>query len=435
MQAVSDGTVPDIQGLRATPGQTGVLAKGRDGAARLYITNRYSAEQTSGGEPTNEDIVKGRGDIRQGGENKHGAECSVQLRRNQQRRNKYKPGFVMKTLICILMLIGLTFGAEVPRGWKETSLLAEEFDCSVPINLQTYSIPERCFLPPLETEETVELSPTPGFVLASEDIHAISGAVCSATVSRFLGYCEAYSHWKFMDVPEVEIAKDVSVEECRKAYTEHIFAAPDGKSLKVEPGDSVLYQFIEDRSITVHRYNTYCQGVILQLHHSQMAEESLVLTQIRFTLEKETFLRNKSGKMLAKISRRSVPDECWWKSGGCIDGSLAFIFNELMCPYKRVQPVQLQHEVENNLLLQLGFLFNVSETKKLTMEGCPGINLFYTTYEGVYLTMNIEAKELEVVRSLNIHESNSLGPTLEFFHYSNHKLVQSLIQKQKRRRL
>ena len=194
----------------------------------------------------------------------------------------------------------------------------------------------------------------------------------------------------------------------------------------------MLYQCIEDCSITVLGYNTFCQGVKLQLHNSQIADKSLVLTQIRFTLEKETFLRNTSGKMLAKISRRSVPDECWWRSGGCLDGSLAFIFDEgsLTCPFKKVQPVQLQHDVENNLLLdaQLGLLFNVTETKKLNMEGCPGIDLISTTYEGVYLTMNSEAKELEVVKSLNIHENNSLGPTLEFFH---HKLVQSLIRKQK----
>lgn len=126
----------------------------------------------------------------------------------------------MKTLICILMLVGSTLGAGVPRGWKDTSLCAECFYCSVPVNLQTYSIPERCFVPPIETAEEVEQPPIPGFVIASEDIHAISGAVCSATVSRFRGYCRAYSHWKFMDVLEVEISKDVSVNECRKAYTE-----------------------------------------------------------------------------------------------------------------------------------------------------------------------------------------------------------------------
>ena len=145
-----------------------------------------------------------------------------------------------------------------------------------------------------------------------------------------------------MDVPEVEASREVSVEECRKAYTQHTFEASAGRLLRVEPGESVLYQYVEDGSITVLGYNTFCKGVKLQLHHSQIADESLVLTQIRFTLDKEVFLRNKQGKMMAKQSRKSVPEECWWQEGGCLDGSLAYTFDKstLSCPFKRVRTVQ-----------------------------------------------------------------------------------------------
>ena len=44
--------------------------------------------------------------------------------------------------------------------------------------------------------------------------------------------------------------------------------------------------------------------------------------------------------------------------------------------------------------------------------------------------MDMEAKDLPPVKALNIHEAHSLGPTLEFFHHNNHKLVQSLIRQQ-----
>ena len=33
--------------------------------------------------------------------------------------------------------------------------------------------------------------------------------------------------------------------------------------------------------------------------------------------------------------------------------------------------------------------------------------------------MDSEAKELEIVKGLNVHEVNSLGLTLEFFHHTN----------------
>ena len=233
----------------------------------------------------------------QGGEKTNRELCSVQFIRNKQEKSSFHPGYIMKTLIFLLLLIESTLGADLSRGWKETSLPAEGFDCSVPVNLQSYSIPERCSVPPIEIEEKIEQPPKPGFVIASEDVHAISSAVCSATISSFRGYCGAYSHWKFMDVPEVKASKEMSVDECRKAYMQHTYEASDGKILRIEPGDSVLYQFIEDGSITVLGYNTFCQGVKLQLHHSQLADKSLALTQIRFIQEKETFLRNKSGKM------------------------------------------------------------------------------------------------------------------------------------------
>ena len=91
-------------------------------------------------------------------------------------------------------------------------------------------------------------------------------------------------------------------------------------------------------------------------------------------------------------------------------------------PFKRVRAVQLQQDEENKLLIdaQLGLLFNTTGTKKLDVEGCPSLDLIYTTYEGIILTMNSEAQELELVKGLNVHEVNSLGPTLEFIHHTNH---------------
>ena len=44
--------------------------------------------------------------------------------------------------------------------------------------------------------------------------------------------------------------------------------------------------------------------------------------------------------------------------------------------------------------------------------------------------MSSEAQELASVKGLNVHEVNLLGPTLEFFHFTNHNLVQSLIRQQ-----
>ena len=238
-----------------------------------------------------------------------------------------------------------------------------------------------------------------------------------------------------MDVPEVEISREVSMEECQKAYTKHTFEASDGKILRVEPGEVVLYQFVEDGSITVVGYNTYCKGVNLPLHQSQIAEESLVLTQVRFTLDKEVFLRTKDGKMLAKMRRQALPEECFWQDLGCVDNGMAFAFDKgtISCPYKLVRTVQLQQQESNGRIWMdndLGLLFNTTVSRRLKLKGCLVMNITYTTYAGILITTSPEAKELSSVKGLNIHEDISLGPTLEYFHHQNALLVKSLIRRQ-----
>ena len=60
-----------------------------------------------------------------------------------------------------------------------------------------------------------------------------------------------------------------------------LFRTPDGKKIPIAPGDSVLYQFIEDGSITVHPTNTYCEGVSLPLHQgtADQSHETSVITR------------------------------------------------------------------------------------------------------------------------------------------------------------
>ena len=123
--AVSDGPVPGIPSPAAAPVQTRALTLCSDSASRLYSVDRYSAEQTNGSAANRaEDGI-------QGGEKTNGELCSVQFIRNRQKKNSYHPGYIMKTLIFLLFLVGST--ADLSKGWKETSLRAEGFDCSVPV--------------------------------------------------------------------------------------------------------------------------------------------------------------------------------------------------------------------------------------------------------------------------------------------------------------
>ena len=68
----------------------------------------------------------------------------------------------MKTLIFLFILLTRAFGADISRGWRETYSKIEVFDCAIPINLQKYSIDERCFMPEVEIKEDEQVNAGPG---------------------------------------------------------------------------------------------------------------------------------------------------------------------------------------------------------------------------------------------------------------------------------
>ena len=269
-------------------------------------------------------------------------------------------------MLMFILLFTSIFGAETGQDWCETKHELEVYDCSVSLSLHQYSVPEECLFP--EQEEEAQVYGVPGWVLGEEYVHAISSVVCAATISHFRGYCRAYLHWKFMDVLEIEASKEVSLDECRRASLRNEYQAGDGKFLRVTPGDSVLYQFLEDGSITVNSYNTYCQGVNLQLHHSQVVQKSLFLTQFRFSLTPETFLRSRARNMVAQLDQVSLPTDCRAKNGGCLSEDWAYLFQEdtPSRPLRTIRQVQLQQEGEKLLIdHQLGLLFNVTTSQRL----------------------------------------------------------------------
>ena len=93
---------------------------------RLYSVNKDNTGQIN--ESATNRIVDGI----QGGEKISRENCNTQSSRNKQWRNYYKPGYLMKAMLFVLFLFGCTGGMEV-KTWKETSLKATGFDCSVPI--------------------------------------------------------------------------------------------------------------------------------------------------------------------------------------------------------------------------------------------------------------------------------------------------------------
>ena len=276
-------------------------------------------------------------------------------------------------------------------------------------------LPDMCFIPKEKLPEKLAAA-QPARILGEEYVHELSGVVCSATISRFRGYCGAYSHWKFMDVPEIESDKPVTLEQCMSAK-KGFYNAPDGKRVQITPGETILYQFIEDGLITVHPTNTYCEGVSLPLHKGTVADLSLILT-VRFSMLLEMYLRTRGGKTAAKHSRVSLPSDC--ARSWCIDGPRVYLLDDQAeaCLFKRIRSVSLRAEGTSMMISDnLAMLFNVTKREVLLIPGCPQLTLHHTSLGTVSITFDTRASGLPEVVSLDVRSDQDLLPTLKYLEH------------------
>jgi len=199
-------------------------------------------------------------------EDKLKATGGVQLGRVQQ-RGKFK---ILQLLLYLLLIFTNVRGIS-DKEYEESPHFLSTYDWRAPSAMRRLVLPARCMMPaPAEGTSAGSLLLS-GSIVQEERVRTTPGAVCSASKSQFRGYCGAYSHWKFQDVPEVEVMFSVSSEECERAYITKKYLAPDGKELEVELNSELVYSFIEDGSITVESSNTYCTGIPVRIHNAQVA--------------------------------------------------------------------------------------------------------------------------------------------------------------------
>jgi len=222
-----------------------------------------------------------------------------------------------------------------------------------------------------------------------------------------------------MDVPEIEADEPVTLEQCMAAK-KGFYNAPDGKRVSIAAGETILYQFIEDGSITVHPTNTYCEGVTLPLHQGTVADQTLILTQVRFSMLREVYLRTRGGKTAAKLSRISLPTGC--NRNWCVDGPRVYLLDDQVqaCPFKKIRAVNLRSEGTNMMISdELAMLFNVTKTEVLLLPGCPQLTLHHTALGTVSITFDKRAAGLPEVVSLDVRSDQDLIPTLRYLEHQN----------------
>ena len=108
-----------------------------------------------------------------------------------------------------------------PRPSKYTAQL---FDCGVPGKIHLFQIPETCD-GASKKGEMATLQET--YILSPRKLMKASGVSCRPSISKFWGYCGAYSHWKFQQTPVIEKSVPLTPEICNKAWREGVLTLPD----------------------------------------------------------------------------------------------------------------------------------------------------------------------------------------------------------------
>ena len=108
--------------------------------------------------------------------------------------------------------------------------------------------------------------------------------------------------------------------------------------------EELIYSFVEDGSIKVETTNTCCEGIRLKIH-SNVADDSLVLRQIKFKITWEKFISEKSGSISEKNAWVSLPEECSLIYHACFGNNCVYLFEKrsLSCPYQIFWWIQVEH--------------------------------------------------------------------------------------------
>ena len=177
----------------------------------------------------------------------------------------------------------------------------------------------------------------------------------------------------------------------------------------------------------MHPTNTYCEGVSLPLHQGTVADQSLVLTQIRFSMIREVYLRTRGGKTAPQYSRVSLPTNC--SKNWCLDSPQVYLLDDQAqaCPLKRIRSVSLR-PVGTSMMISdnLAMLFNVTKTEVLLLPGCPQLTQHHTSLGTVSIPFGKRAAGLPEVMSLDVRSDQDLILTLKYLEHQNSRALSDL---------
>jgi hypothetical protein len=289
-------------------------------------------------------------------------------------------GLPFSLLMILTLMTMMTTQATDTDGTSHWTL--EAYDCNSLKNLTSWSITDTC---------TKEEEPPDGeekdFTLVQEQASVLAkGHKCTMIVSKFTMVCTnnlMASHQRIASVPQIEVPKEVTIEECRRMAAEHLIKGADGVDHEVLPGQERIFTFHAAGRNEVSGMTMICEGEDVKLG-DHILKGVVVLEQMRVSLTEVNYRFHNTGGSEVKEDHMLLPCEHYLHY--CKLSKATYIWGELdATKYRRVQ------HFFANLIQQDGEQVVVSQSQKIRIAlgeevKNQGKTYWLTKYPGILLT-------------------------------------------------
>ena len=236
----------------------------------------------------------------------------------------------------------------------------------------------------------------------------LKGYKCEVTRSQWLLFCGAFSHERFIEIPEIEIVQATSVSDCENMVNTNTFVSRYGTTHGVAMNEETVFS-INDLGMT-HTESSgkvWCKGQQMKIGDT-VVNEVLVMSQYRIKLEKEEFITTSTQaqtlhQVEATFDHVKLPRTCTAAAGGCVTNDWTYTWDPAPIACKLMK-VRVGTFVEENGFLvdhSLKLLFKVTGENQ-GLAGCPPGKLMYTEQRGIVLSKNTEYPWIDRQLDLNL---------------------------------
>ena len=160
----------------------------------------------------------------------------------------------------------------------------------------------------------------------------IKGHKCKVTRSQFMVYCGAFSHERFIQIPEVEVVQAISANDCENMINTNSFISHYGTTHGIAMGVETIIK-VNELGVTHTESNgkIWCAGQEMKLGEVVL-KDVLIMSQYRITLEKEEFLiSTTNGQTLHQVEATfdhvKLPKSCTAGAGGCVTNDWTYVWD------------------------------------------------------------------------------------------------------------